>query len=793
MKKFFTKSLGALMLSGFALGANAQDYISVPASIDPSNNSVMGSIGYIYIEWPGISLQLDNNDFGVPNQLDKSLVTVTLNGVENTEWRNSKGATFVASHMEGSNEQSGEGTFDAGYVVTLSLGDNAFFWKGELQINIAPGVVTSTDELINDEITLNYTLKELAPQNDEVFTPVSGSQFEEGEEIIRVSWNTQGDLTLNPAKPISVVLYDSLAEAPEAIINISSYCSIIDNTLEINIGSLEAGFYSLIIPEGAVYIGNDYLNFESIEYEFTILGDEEDGEEEGGEEGPETDPVFPTGSISPISGTCYNTISDLQTVTVSWEGQTVSLVEVTSEEDRTNLIVYYNEEPLETVNYYFTVNGEKTDANSGDAVVIDLSDSGIGSGVVKVVVPTGFVNVSATNKENVTAWNEQLEAIYTLLVAPDYVTEPDNNATFEQTSDNYKTIRITWPGTYFKFSNQGTVSVTKDGEPLIDVVVTGEWDNILEQNGYDGDAVNISLANVTNLGVGTYVVTVPAGFVNLSGIYGTQSVPNDEVTLTFNVYPTFMNDATASPDADNTEAYPTLSEITLTWDDSVTAVDGATFEVSVRLDTVNEPVNAPASVEDGSLVIDLTSIFTTEFAFTGYVIIKVPSGIVQNSMGEANNLQTITYYVDKAGYIGNATLSEKQGKSGIAGVKITWGDYAIDFNDLCNEKVTVISANNIAPIIDAVEIDGNKLIILFKEDYDESSTLTITIPEGYVVIDGEKIFNEGQSFKIQTTSVNLISIDAEDDSIFTINGFKVYNNNLGKGIYIINGKKVVVN
>lgn len=789
MKKFFTRSLVAITLVGFAFGANAQDYITVPESVDPSNNSIMGSIGYIHIEWPGVSLQLDNNEFGVPNQLDKSMVTVTLNGVENTDWLNSKGAYFVATHMEGSNEQSGEGTYDAGYVVTLSLGDNAFFWKGNLQINIAPGVVTSTDGLENNEITLDYTLKDLTPQNDELFSPVSGSEFEEGEEmLIKVSWETPGDLTLNPAKPISMVLYDSLGEAPEAIINMSSYCSIIDNTLEINISSLEAGFYSLIIPEGAVYIGNDYLNFESIEYEFTILGDEE----EGGEEGPETDADFPPGSISPVSGTSFNKISDLQTITVSWEGKTVYLAEATSEEDVTNLIVYYNEEPLENVNYYFTVNGEKTDATSGDAVVIDLSDSGIGGGIVKVVVPPGFVNVSATNKDDVTALNNQLEATYTLLVAPEYASEPENNATFEQTSDNYKTIRVTWPGTYFKLSNQGTVSITKDGEPLSGVVVTGEWNDILEQNGYDGDVLNISLANITNLGVGTYVVTIPEGFVDLSGIYGTQSVPNNEVMLTFKVYTNFMDDATASPDANNTEAYQTLSEVTLTWDDNVTAVDGASLEVAVIMGNVNEPVNVPASVEDGSLVINLSSIFTTEFAFTGNVSITVPTGIVQNSVGDVNNMQTIIYYVDKAGYIGNATLSEIKGESGIAGVNISWGDFAIDFNDLCTEEVTVTSANNTVPTINSVDIDGNALIVLFKEDYGESSTLTITVPEGYVLIDGENIYNERQSFKVQTTSVSVISIDSDNDSIFNINGFKVNKNNLGKGIYIINGKKVVV-
>lgn len=616
------------------------------------------------------------------------------------------------------------------------------------------------------------------------------TEFEFGEGSVSITWEGSTIESIN-RKFNGYAVYalaldpedDTPLEGAEQI-NMMTNTNPTTNGLNINLDGLLPNKYIIGVHSGAIIfepIDGEVNLTNYTDYTLTITV-------------KETDAEFPVGSITPVSGTNYNQIGELQTVVVTWEGETVTLPEVDDEVDRTNPLVYYNEELLENVNYYLTIDGVKTEGSSGNGVVIDLSDSGIGAGIVKVVIPSNFVRVAATNKDNVTAFNEQVSATYSILVAPEYASDPADNASFVL-SDDYSTVRITWPGTYFKLNNQGTVTVTKDGEPLTGVETEAVWYEYLEQTGYAGDSLSINLTDESELGEGTYVVTVPAGYVGLYGIYGDNTVNNQEVTMTFRVYPAFLDDATATPTANNTEAYPTLTEVTLTWEDPVTAAEGATLEVSVRLGTENEAVTAPASVVEGSLAIDLSSIFTEELGFTGNVRIMVPVGLVVNSAGNTNNSQTITYYVNKVGYIGNASMTEIMGDAGITGVNISWGEYELDFNDLCTEEVTLTGPTGAqVPTIKSVDINDNVLVVTFNAAYDGEEALSLTVPEEYVYVGSENVFNLEQKFTIQleTDGVNRVGVDIENNNVYTINGVRVNGNKLQKGIYIINGKKVIV-
>lgn len=276
MKKIFTTILMAGLM---ASAATAADYITTPMTVSPADGTTMGAIGLIDIQWKGVDLVVEDTDTSVKNKVDLSYITVYLNGEENTAWQNYMGAEAYVHHVETTNEQYGssEGgeVQDLGYMFTMYFGTMSFLWTGELNVTIAEGAVQATTGEINPEINLTYYLKSVTDWTDINYEPASGSTFEPGEGIVYVSWNVEGDLSFNPETRYNVyaVKYD-LEGGPENTINLTGATTIEDNTLVISLASLAPGRYSLIIPEGAIFIGTDKINLDAIDYDFTIAGEE---------------------------------------------------------------------------------------------------------------------------------------------------------------------------------------------------------------------------------------------------------------------------------------------------------------------------------------------------------------------------------------------------------------------------------------------------------------------------------------------------------------------------------------
>lgn len=273
MKGIFTSFLvfGSLALTSNS--AFATDFISAPMTVSPANETIMGHIGMVDIQWKGVELEVEDSDTSAKNQIDKSMITVVLNGEENTAWRNYMGSEVYVHHIEYSDEQNGGGIYDGGYMLSMYFGDTAFFqWFGTLQITVAEGAVTSTDGAVNPEINLTYYLKKTTEWYDINFSPETNSEFNQGEGEIMVWWNIEGELKFNEENPYSIYAesYD-LDEATKNRINLKEYCSVDDNKLIVNISQMAPGDYYLIIPEGTFFIGEDYINLDSVNYHFIIL------------------------------------------------------------------------------------------------------------------------------------------------------------------------------------------------------------------------------------------------------------------------------------------------------------------------------------------------------------------------------------------------------------------------------------------------------------------------------------------------------------------------------------------
>lgn len=304
MNKIYTLlSICTLAISG-NLTARSADFITAPMHISPPDGTVLSGMGNIDISWPGESFVVESDDTSVKNQIDLSNVTVTLNSEVNTEWKNYTGAELYIHHIEttteggvsaqdddsagsdnddpGFNGGNGSGEVqDAGYVLTLYLGVQAYWWRGEIGITIANGVVETTGGQVNPEINLTYYV--LAPTSyDQIrFTPESGQTFDYGIGEIIVTWDVEGELRFNPDRslPIYCECYD-MDDTSVKKFNLNDYSVIEDNALVISLEACPAGEYFLIIPEGTVFIGEDYMNLESIDYAFTIAGGENNGNDD---------------------------------------------------------------------------------------------------------------------------------------------------------------------------------------------------------------------------------------------------------------------------------------------------------------------------------------------------------------------------------------------------------------------------------------------------------------------------------------------------------------------------------
>lgn len=186
--------------------------------------------------------------------------------------------------------------------------------------------------------------------------------------------------------------------------------------------------------------------------------------------------------------------------------------------------------------------------------------------------------------------------------------------------------------------------------------------------------------------------------------------------------------------------------------------------------------------------------------------IEVPAGIVKNPAGDLNPAQTFTFNIVST--YPDYTLSLDSGSSieqKEAIIKISFGDNPITYNE---GEVTIYDYTDGYDSYgfeygEEVTISGNELILnLTSLKPDAVEYYEVVIPEGFVNIDvdGDTYINPDMWLEYTilpyTGSVeSLIQVNSVSP-VFNLQGVKVGNSsnldNLNKGIYIQNGKKVIV-
>lgn len=302
----------------------------------------------------------------------------------------------------------------------------------------------------------------------------------------------------------------------------------------------------------------------------------------------------------------------------------------------------------------------------------------------------------------------------------------------------------------------------------------------------------------------------------MSGVYGENGLVADFSGVGyFDQYIPFVNETYGNVEIpENIETVPTIDpangtklselvDVAIEWEgETITAIEGMIAQADVVFGT-NAPVKAPIVVEDGIMIVELSAVTVPENGFTGEMTVTIPSNLVKNEKGSVNAEINLTYNVtlappvnDEVTLIGQAVAVENLTDKGVTGVSITWGQYAIAINDDNTEAISVQSTTAVTnpPVVSNVKVNGKALQVDFSNPITEGFTLSISIPQGYVFVGEDGALNAAQTLtlKLTATGVSVIGNENGKKVIYNLQGVRMNENNLQPGIYVIDGKKVVI-
>lgn len=529
MVKSFTKALFAAAVAvACGFNASAVDYISVTPVANPANGYNGGPQGYVNISWPGVQLQMDSRDKDVKTPVDPSYVTIKVNTNTVPIDPNSLGGGKV---LVGAQEVEGGGNVDD--VLSIQFPDMFFWWEGNVTVTVKEGAVTSTTGAVNPELTLNYVFTSL--NYDAIWEPAqsddgSNVALVAGEAVAYVSWEGCSDLSITgTANPF---YQKATTDNNGSQVPATQYMSIANGKVKFDLTSFETGSYILVLPDGAIDLGNGTKNGEAV-YNFKIV-----------------ETMVPECYVSPVPSE-YGYFDGFKVV---WADNITEPYQLSSPYASANSEgkLVFNQEGLSqfkvrknnvedvailqvAIEEYQESENSQNYPNAQLLVTLADFEMDIDSRY-SLIIPAGLVNISYDGKS---VANEDVTYVFTLkaqeaFVLPDPVVTPAAGNVTELSE-----VSISWPGSMGGFDNlnkgTGTVTATYNNNPFTGFKVSYEWSSeaaMADGEGADGDMLVLTFDE--NLENGTYVVTIPGGFVNVSDI-DKGTLENEPLVLTYNL------------------------------------------------------------------------------------------------------------------------------------------------------------------------------------------------------------------------------------------------------------------
>ena len=314
----------------------------------------------------------------------------------------------------------------------------------------------------------------------------------------------------------------------------------------------------------------------------------------------------------------------------------------------------------------------------------------------------------------------------------------------------------------------------------------------------ESTAVVITFAEA--LEAGSYAVIIPEGFVliNDEECEGTTillEVETEGGDVPVDGYNAMINAINANG----------VKEANITWvnadDETATLELNEECTEKVTVTTEAEGVTVPeytVSVEDDAITISFE-----ETLAEGDYTVYVPEGYVLVN-GEECTAEYLTLTVATEGgdvpVGGFNALINGYGTDGITAADITWVQVledeevkaTLELNEDCEEEVGVVAIDSDAIVPPfTVSVEDDILTISFS-DCLEIAEYAVTIPAEFVLVNGEPCTETTLTLQVLVSGIDSIFGNDGDVKVYNLNGVQVNKENLSKGLYIINGKKVMI-
>lgn len=334
---------------------------------------------------------------------------------------------------------------------------------------------------------------------------------------------------------------------------------------------------------------------------------------------------------------------------------------------------------------------------------------------------------------------------------------------------------------------------------------------------YDGEPISLSAVE------GEITIEIPAGIVMNAD---NSSIVNERAQFSFKLYEFFNGSASFSPTpsnllSENVSYSPEdLKAVTVTWPSSNITILTGNISPS---GSSNYPFVKPGSShgEDmGNGTVDKTIVIEEKYiSFTktalivdlswlsaGDWVLEIPAGFV---ILEGENDDYVNGAGDNCTYLVNVYDGEVSFKMIDNIISVSWEEAT---NLIINPELNILiqggNENNVDFSLglssSEITVNEEKTLILINltdltPDQLPSGYYKLIIPENYVTfeVNGNEIGNTTISYSFEFTNragaVSNIGTDSEKVSFgYNLNGVKVDVNQMKNGIYVINGKKVLI-
>ena len=734
MKKIFTICAG-LLLGASAFQASALEYEGVTFS-QPTATTLQ-------VTWAvGSSLTVQSDAI---NGYIKA--TVSGNGVE-------KDIPYSAVTEKSTYAENSYLSFNiAG--LELADGDYTFTLPADY-VKVTTYVSGATDPGFNQEMSFDFTV-------GGSFTPVEYSiKYQQSDNIINITWETPtgqkavlSDLSTDFGAEIinSDDMAYSLTPFDELEGNYSTQnIRISDDVLKVNFTNgnladiIESGDYTLYIP--AAYLKVNGEDSPAIEYEFSYTAPWEEG--------------YVRAVVE------YNELEETYEVQVTWTEADVVEGNSSFSPMFGGLQIYGGDDeayevPANSVVYY------------DNSMIIPFTAEQVAPGDCRVVVPAGFVKVTKDGETNENSdqsvdfsYFSDIELMFMVMGDPENVTiSYFDRSKFEDVVVTEESVTVPG-GTTFEIKPAPGYQVDVwDMAPYAYAVsapddLAGSWYISVVNPPVDTYASIMILVNELPASFQLNFVSENPAFN--SNEYQYVEVEGLEVNDDVNSYYIFEGETSQFTLA-AVEGYE-IASVTFVQDGEV-----------LSLEEVNALEDCSVFVEGGVYSFELSPA-AKNLVITVEVEVYVETvGITIDFSGEDLDNDAYTYV-----YVMSDAINR---------VNVDSDNYVYDVPAAQNLNLTFVPVEGYLIEVTCTTADGQSYGDVLASDTNNNVDVQVALEEGEELPEGLKI-SVVVSVDPNYSGINSINKIEDDAAIYNLNGVKVNKNNMGSGIFIINGKKVVV-